>query len=594
MFVRMIKWVAKTTLKITLTMFLVVIVFSIIAGAMAGSMAPKPVEVKANSYLSLTFPGGLSEVAKQDINLMKINLKDLGKKKLTFYKTLGAIENASTDSRIKGIIINLDKWYVSTEHTAEIIKVLDRFKKSGKKVIAYGNYLANTNYTIASVADEIVMPPSSSAMINLTGYNLSVSYYKDLGDKLGVTMNVIHIGDYKSAGENYTKNKMSKEFKGELEKVFSKRSQNYTQLVAGNRNIPEQEFEKMLYDGKFAMISPFKAKELKIIDKTMHYRDLESSLKEEGSKELNTVSIADYATVDFKTAKSKNKIAILFAEGEIKMEQGEGIALANNKAIITPGNIIPELKKIAEDDDIKALVLRINSPGGSALASEIIFQEIMKLKSKKPVIVSQGSVAASGGYYLSCMGDKIFSEKTTITGSIGVVSMIPNISGLMKKLGVNNEKVNKGKFSDLFELTKEVTKDEIKLIRNSMLSTYTEFKSRVSEGRKISMDDLEKIAQGRIWTGEQAKEIGLIDEIGGLEAAIQEAVALSKVTDYEINTFPAEKTMAEEIFDIKIETGASLGLLESVEELKTLAADIERAKAYNCKPLMLLPVDLVK
>ena len=248
--------------------------------------------------------------------------------------------------------------------------------------------------------------------------------------------------------------------------------------------------------------------------------------------------------------------------------------------------------KIEKDKDIKALVVRVNSPGGSALASELILQRIEKLKKKMPVVVSMGSVAASGGYYISTFADKIFLDKYSVTGSIGVVAIIPNFKDLVNKIGINYEKIEKGRFADLFYLTDSTSREEIDLFKKIMTKKYVELKDRVSKGRNINLDDLEEIAQGKIWTGDQAVKNGLADEIGGLEKAIEEAAKIARIKSYNVEMFPKSKTFAEKLFETDIET--SVNIFDGIEskELKNSLQLLDNSIKYSKKPILLMPYNL--
>jgi len=608
-------WLLKSILKSALSILIFFLTFAIILSIFAYQFSDEKVSIKPNSYLILSFPNGITESPDQSLDLgLPSSLLVTQKGKLGFYNVLKSIEFAAKDPKIKGIIIKLDLWNVGKEKTDEIIKSLEKLKKeSGKKIYAFGNYIANGNYKIASICDEIIMPPSKSAAFHLSGYSRSFAYYKDLADKLGVTVNVIHIGDFKSYGENYSKNKMSEQFKQEIGKIFEKLESNFTNFIAEKRSLDRLKFEKALYNGNYAILDANKAIEYKLIDKAQNYYELENELKMSGENKLRTIGINRY-TINVKTlieaqklmadlSDSTEKIAVLFLEGEITMNFLPGIGKDNS---ITPGNVGKELDLIQKDKKIKGLILRVNSPGGSALASEIILQKIKEIQKNIPVYVSMGSVAASGGYYISASAEKIFAEKSTITGSIGVVSMLPNINELNKKLGINYETINKGKFSNLDFLNKEkITEDEIYLIRNTMKLTYDEFKERVSQGRGMDLEKLETIAQGKVWTGEQALEIGLVDGIAGLEETILAMKnSLNEKDDsknLQIVTYPKEKSFMEKVYQLNLNEilspkislfGKENGSLNL--EINKLMNNYKRAISFDGKPLMLMPNNIWK
>jgi len=583
-----IQWLALTVIKIIIAMGLVffigLIAFGVVVGVASSEQLPS---VKEDSYLRLSFPMGINEAARPvfdyDFNL--------NKKGLSFYRVLESIEAAAMDNKITAVMIDLDHWLVSAEQTDEIIDALAKLKKSGKKVYAYGNYLTNANYRITLSADQVVMPPSASAMVNLTGYSRSFPYYKELGDKLGVKMQVIHVGDYKAFGENYSKDKMSEQFKSELVKIYDKISGNFNKSVADKRDIDPAMFNASLFNGEYALLNAHEASAHKLIDTTEFYTDFIKRISGKESEDVNYIDIDKYAEMVTSDFSQKDKIALLIAEGDIVMESMSDSPF-NENSVIAPQNIIKHIRKIAADPAIKSVVLRINSGGGSALASEIIHNELVKLKNKKPLIVSMGSVAASGGYYLSSPATRIFAEKSTITGSIGVVGMLPNVHELTKKLGVNFERITKGKYADLYDLTKPVNADEAQLLQLSMQKTYLEFKNRVIEGRKLGDAELEAIAQGKVWTGEQALEIGLVDEIGGLKQAIAFAAESAKIDAYDIEIFPKEKTLMEALMKIELQDVAARSPWSDIPEIQELTSVYARYKMLGKGALMLCPYDI--
>jgi len=576
-----VKWFFKTT-------FTVIIVFAVLFFFIAAFIAKityeniRPDEILKGSYLVLSFPEGLTESPSDQITLQGFRAGDLNKKALTLYNVLTDIDHAAGDSRIKGIFIDLDNWSISAEHTNEISSSLVKFKESGKPVTALGSGLDKNNYLAALAADEIIMDPSSSCTIILNGYSVSVPYFKDMGDKLGITVNAIHIGKYKGAGENFSRNSMSDQYKESIEKIMNDRLDLFSGSVSERRGIDRTVFTGRIDKGEMVFITPQQALELKLVDKLMSFDDV---VKEKNLKTKQLVDVSDYVIPEDNNGNAH--IALIFAEGNIV----DGyIETAFGDDTINPDKFEKILSRIKKDKDIKAIVLRVNSPGGSALASEKILRKIKNIKQEMPVVVSMGPVTASGGYYISCHADKIFADPYTITGSIGVVSLLPNFKGISEKIGIKNETIVKGKYSDIFDLTKDQSQDDIQVIRGSMEKIYTEFKARVSEGRKISEIDLEKIAQGQIWTGRQAKENGLIDELGGLNSAIDEAKKLANLDDYKIVTYPENKSIAEKIFSAEFEEKDIFSGFENSEYFQSEIAMIKNAFLFANRPALILPV----
>ena len=434
---------------------------------------------------------------------------------ISFMDILNSLDSIKENKDIKGIVIALDQVDLSSANIEELNKKFDELKKNNKKIYAYGTYLENQNYPLATIADEIIMIPSASANVTLTGYNYTNLYYKKLLDNLGVNMEVVRIGNYKSYGENYIGDKMSDELKTELTRIFDNRYDKFINNIAKMRKIDKNTLDNDIVNGNNTSLTPFAARDKKLVDKLEGFQELTQRL---GITDEKMVDIYDYYEDHSSEIEAKNKgndaIAVIYAEGAIIDD-----STANDNTIsIAPDNIAIKLEKALETKNLKGIVLRVNSPGGSALASEIIYQTL--LKAGVPIYVSMSETAASGGYYISMAGNKVFADNATITGSIGVVSMIPKFYNAQNKYGVTANSISKGKYSDMYNPFTPLTEETKTKISESMLSTYKEFKSRVSANRKIDDTILENYAQGKIWLGDEAKNIKLVDEIGGLEDTI--------------------------------------------------------------------------
>ena len=434
---------------------------------------------------------------------------------ISFMDILNSLDSIKENKDIKGIVIALDQVDLSSANIEELNKKFDELKKNNKKIYAYGTYLENQNYPLATIADEIIMMPSASANVTLTGYNYTNLYYKKLLDNLGVNMEVVRIGNYKSYGENYIGDKMSNELKAELTRIFDNRYDKFINNIAKMRKIDKNTLDNDIVNGNNTSLTPFAARDKKLVDKLEGFQELTQRL---GITDEKMVDIYDYYEDHSSEIEAKNKgndaIAVIYAEGAIIDD-----STANDNTIsIAPDNIAIKLEKALETKNLKGIVLRVNSPGGSALASEIIYQTL--LKAGVPIYVSMSETAASGGYYISMAGSKVFADNATITGSIGVVSMIPKFYNAQNKYGVTANSISKGKYSDMYNPFTPLTEETKTKISESMLSTYKEFKSRVSANRKIDDTILENYAQGKIWLGDEAKNIKLVDEIGGLEETI--------------------------------------------------------------------------
>ena len=487
------------------------------------SLETKKEPVSSGTYIELKLS---DEIAESRV----VTPFNIGRE-INFYGLLKNLEKAEKDKRVEGLILKLDNIGLSRGQTEEIINKFKEFKKSGKKIYAYASSFSNKNYMIASVADKIIMPKTMGAMSEITGYFMEIPYYKALGDKIGVKMNVIHIGDYKSAGESYEKTEMSREHRENMERILNGIYENFVKTVSENRKIDKNILDEKILEGRFVLADPETMLINNLIDETDYYENFL-----EKNQIINKINLEEYISrlaVDKKPKKEKNekekdKIAVIYAEGTINyFEDSKKI-----NEIITPEKIQKELKIAEKNPDIKGVVIRINSPGGSALASDIIYNSIKNMT--KPVYISMGGVTASGGYYISVAGDKIYADKETLTGSIGVISMIPNVSELVKKLDINYSTISKGKYSDMGSLVKNMTDDEKDKIRASSIKVYEEFVSKVAEGRKMTREEVFKYAEGRVWLGEEAKKIGLVDEIGGIEKVVSDLALSLELKDYEV------------------------------------------------------------
>ena len=387
----------------------------------------------------------------------------------------------------------------------------------------------NRNYSLATKSNEIFMPPAMSANVNITGYYTEMMYYKNLADKLGIKVNVIHVGDYKSYGEQYVKDKMSPEYKENMERLLNKVYDNFVDNISEDRRLNKNLINERILAGDLIVSEPYQLKKLGMVDELMYYEQIKEFV---GKKKV--ISLDKYLQYVYdnkkSTKKNNDKIAIIYAEGTILM----GEEPRNLSDQLTPNTIIAELDKALKNKNIKGIVLRVNSPGGSALASAVINNKIKEVDKVKPVYVSIGGIAASGGYYISADAKKIFADKGSLTGSIGVVSLIPNVKELVEKIDINIEELKKGEYADIYSLTNEVTKDKLDKIYASNLKVYDEFLNVVSEGRDLNREYVHSIAQGKVWLGEEALELKLVDEIGGIEDTISNLAKDLNLTHYDV------------------------------------------------------------
>ena len=440
-----------------------------------------------------------------------------------------AIENAAKDDLVAGISIqNISAMGgISNMHTLR--KALVAFKESGKFIYAYGDYYSQLDYYLASVADSIFLHPEGS--VDFRGLSAEILYYKSAQEKSGVSMEVIRSGKYKSAVEPFLNDYMSKENRTQIQSYMDDIWDTLLGDIATSRGLSEKVLDT--HADNLAGANAQKAISSSLVDGITTRRSYKEKLASRfDDDELETTNFVDYMSIaGRKEGKGSNRIAVLYAQGEIIYGEGGAEMIGQEK-------MIKALKKIGKKKNIKAVVLRINSPGGSALASELIWEEIEHLKETKKVVVSMGNVAASGGYYIAANAHEIVAEPTTITGSIGVLGVLPNINRLSKRWGINAEQVTTNKQAmqySPFEPLNNSTRNEIKAGINQV---YQTFLTRVADGRGMTKEEVHKIAQGRVWSGVEANAIGLVDHLGGLDLALERAAELAEIEDYRLTTYP--------------------------------------------------------
>jgi protease IV len=511
-----------------IALFLILFLFIGIA-ALVGD--DDKIEVKNQSVLTLNLDGVIEDyVPKSDNPFDELLGTNDGKFELA--QILNAIENAKTDDKIKGISIELLNTEAGISQMQAIRNKLLDFKTSGKFVTAYSDIYTQKSYYLSSVADSIFVNPVG--MVEFSGLSTEKLYFKGFQEKYGVKMEVIRHGKYKSAMEGFISDKMSDANREQTLSFLNSIWGEILDDIAVSRKKSVAELNEIA--DKLGTSSITLAVQNKMVDKALYADEYELKLKKLSGvavdKDLERISLADYIESGkgqiISTA--KDKIAVLYAQGEISYGKGD-------ESYIGQESMMEALKKLREDKNVKAIVLRINSPGGSALASDLIWREIEITKKVKPIVVSMGDVAASGGYYIACNSNRIFAEPTTITGSIGVFGAIPNMSGLAGNMGINAEQVatNKGANYSAFEPLSTEFHDYIK---GSIDEIYQTFIGHVAIGRNMTTAAVDSIGQGRVWTGKEAKEIGLVDELGGLNDAIAYTAKLVKLEKYKLTVYP--------------------------------------------------------
>ena len=506
--------------------------------------------VKKNSVMMLDLKGTLVERTQESLEGLLGKFTDETADTYGLDDILASIKKAKEDDNIKGIYIQaswLDASYASLQ---AIRKALDDFKESGKFVVAYSDTYTQGLYYLSSVADKVMLNPKG--MIEWRGLASAPIFYKDLLQKLGIEMQVFKVGTYKSAVEPFTATEMSPANREQVTAFIGSIWNQILDGVSASRKIGKDSLN--MYADRMLMFYPSdESVKCGLADTLIYQNDVRDYLKTlvkiDEDDRLPILGLEEMVNIKKNVPKDKsgNILAVYYASGEITDYAGSA---ASDEGIIG-SKMIRDLRKLKEDDDVKAVVLRVNSPGGSAFASEQIWHAVKELKAKKPVIVSMGDYAASGGYYISCAADSIIAEPTTLTGSIGIFGMIPNVKGLTEKIGLTYDVVKTNQFSDFGNLMRPVNSDERALLQMMIGQGYDLFVSRCAEGRHMSKDKIEKIAEGRVWTGEMAKKIGLVDELGGIGKALEIAAQKADLKGYTIISYPAKKDILSTLLDVQ-------------------------------------------
>ncbi|WP_407934950.1 signal peptide peptidase SppA [Flavobacterium arundinis] len=518
-------------------------IFILIIGIAVGSGGDKnTVQVKDNSVIELDLSKVTEDYSGTFYNDEYSFLNSEPHEGLS--DVLKAINSAKKDDRIKGISITNGMTTLGIAQIKSLRDQLDDFKKSGKFVVAYSDNYTQTDYYLNSVADTLYLNPVGE--VDFKGLSSEVMFFKDLQEKTGVKMEVIRHGKYKSAVEPFLANEMSPANREQITAMLTSIWASVSEDISKSRNIPLDSINSIAENLKGR--TPEMAKENKLIDK-IGYEDeyhsgIKKALKVKKDEDYNSVDILDYVdatALDGLMSGAKDDIAIIYAQGEITGGEGGLTSIGEDP-------MRESFKAALEDDNVKAIVLRVNSPGGSALTSELIWREIELAKKKKPVVVSMGNYAASGGYYISCNANRIFAEPGTITGSIGVFGVLPNFSELSNRIGVHTEQVSTHSNASGYSLFTPLQDNTREVIQQSIERVYTTFVNRVAAGRKMSFEEVDSIAQGRVWTGSEALKNGLVDEIGGMDDAIKYAAKLAKIKTYNTVNFPEYEMTFEKLF----------------------------------------------
>lgn len=547
------KFVLATVVGIIISSVLIcVLFFIVIAGIVAAAGDDKGPDVKSNSVLYIKLDYNITE---RTPNNPFAGLGFLGfdsDKSVGLNDILASIKKAKSDSNIKGIFLDESYMMSGQATTEEIRNALIDFKKSGKFIVAYSEIYTQGFYYLASVADKVYLNPQG--IIEFRGFSSDVTFLKGALDKLGIEAQIIKVGTYKSAVEPYFLTKMSDANRLQVTSYLGSMYNHFLTGISKNRGINKDSLFNYANSGRIQ--EPEDALKYKLVDGLKYKDEILSDLKKRTStdqkKDINSVSLAEYVKSapnedkdvkddDEKKSYSSNRIAVIYASGEITGGDGDDNTIGSEK-------ISKAIRKARTDDKVKAVVLRVNSPGGSSLASDVIWREVMLTKKVKPVIVSMGDVAASGGYYIACAADSIIAEPNTITGSIGIFAVLPNLQKFFNdKLGITFDGVKTGKYADLGDVSRPLTPEERAILQKSVNHGYDTFTKHVAEGRKKTQEYINSIGQGRVWTGEQALKIGLVDRLGNIDDAVASAAKKAKLKEYQLVNYPEQKSIFSQL-----------------------------------------------
>jgi len=509
-----------------------IIIFVIIVGAISSIDSDKTVNVSNNSVLFLNLDQPITErTPKNPFGNLPI-VGGTEKDGIGLNDLLKSIQRAKTDDNIKCIYLNVSSPNAGFATMREVRNALIDFKKSHKKIIAYSEVFTQGAYYLASAADKVYLNPEGA--LEFKGFSSELTFFKGTLEKVGVEMQVIRVGNYKSAVEPFILDKMSDYNRKQVTAYVGGLYNTFLTDIAKSRDIQKDSLYKIADD--YRVREPQDAVNFKMVDALKYKDQILEELKglsgRTRGENVRTVSINDYVKNNIETGSGKDKVAVIYANGEISGGEGNDNQIGSERISRT-------IRKARLDDDIKAVVIRVNSPGGSALASDVIWREIVLTKKEKPVIASFGDVAASGGYYIGCAADSIFVQPNTITGSIGVFGLIPNFQNLMtNKLGITFDGVKTGKYADIMATNRPMTAGERFIIQNELNRIYSGFVSRVADGRKKSKAYIDSIGGGHVWIGTDAVQIGLADRIGSFNDAIKAAAKKAKIKEYKVVEYP--------------------------------------------------------
>ena len=547
---------------LTMTLFSIISIISIVAMIATVDVSTP---IKEKSILRINLSGSLAE--RSDANPFASLMGEEGES-LSLEETMQALDKAAKNNNIIGVYLDGGTLDATPGMAQELRQALLKFKESGKWVIAYSDSYSEASYYLSSVADSVLLNPEGN--VDFSGLSSQVMFYKDVLEKVGVKMQVFKVGTYKSAVEPFICTEMSPANREQVTSYLLSIWTNMLKDVAGSRNLEVSRLNS-LADSMTIISEASMAVNGGLVDKLCYMDEVKAILREKcgyknSDDDLIFASTSDVAKSEMPNENKGEEIAVYYAYGEIVQSENSGFSMGQEHQIVGE-KMIKDLQELREDNDVKAVVIRVNSPGGSAFASEQIWREVCLLKEKKPVVISMGGMAASGGYYISCAANRIFAEPTTLTGSIGIFGMIPDISELMtKKIGLKFDVVNTNKMSDIGNMARPFNAAESAQMQKMINRSYDLFTKRVADGRGMAQDSVKMIAEGRVWTGEQGLSIGLVDELGNLDDAIAYAAKMAKVEKYHTAPYPAADNPFEQLME-----QTKSGYLDS--ELRELLGD---------------------
>ena len=562
---KFIKNIFSTLIGILLSFFVIILVFIGII-SLVSNLDKKTQKIKENTILKIDLSNEVVERSSSNpfegVNLMNPEPK----KQIGLNTILNNIEKAKNDDNIIAIYLYSPIVNAGLSKTEEIRNKLLEFKETGKPIISYNEVYSPKSYYLSSVANKLFLNPQGA--IDHRGLGATLMFFKGMLEKLNIDLQIFKVGKFKSAVEPFILEKMSSANRVQLEKLLNSFSENIYDSIANQRNLS---LEQVQSDADLLKLTSAKiCQELGYVDGLIYEDQIEDTLRLLSSdKKLNIVSLNKYKSVKGeKKDISRNKIAVIYANGEINSGKGDISSIGSKTTSAA-------IKKAREDKNVKAIVLRVNSPGGSALASDVIWRETILAKKEKPLVVSMGDYAASGGYYIACAADKIVANPTTLTGSIGVFGMLPNMKEFYKtNFGITFDTVNTNKYSDM-GVNRKLSIFEKNKIQKGVEDIYEVFISKVGSGRNMNTDAVDDIGQGRVWSGYDAKKIGLVDTYGGLEKAISTAASLAELDDFRVISLPKQEDPVTQIINDLKQTSFSDILInefdfKSLKNIKTI------------------------